>query len=50
MSRFTPDSELELLFPALLIPQRVKDELPEDLHVRLPVKSIQYDQYTNYRL
>lgn len=34
MAKFTPDIELELLFPSHLIPQRVKDELPDDLHVR----------------
>lgn len=30
---FTADSELELLFPAALIPQEVKDSLHADLHV-----------------
>lgn len=32
---FTSDSELELIFDAKLIPQSVKDQLPEDLHVSL---------------
>lgn len=31
---FTPDSELELLFPAHLIPQDVQAKLGDDLHVR----------------
>ncbi len=35
---FTPDAALDLLFPEELIPQHVKDELPSDLHVRLPVQ------------
>ncbi|EJD45552.1 glucosamine 6-phosphate N-acetyltransferase [Auricularia subglabra TFB-10046 SS5] len=31
---FTPDSELELLFDPTLIPQNIRNELPEDLHIR----------------
>ncbi|KZV71094.1 acyl-CoA N-acyltransferase [Peniophora sp. CONT] len=31
---FTPDNELELLFPAEIIPQSVKDALPSDLYMR----------------
>ncbi|EIM83740.1 glucosamine 6-phosphate N-acetyltransferase [Stereum hirsutum FP-91666 SS1] len=41
MAKFTPDIELELLFPSHLIPQRVKDELPDDLHMR-PLASTDY--------
>ena len=32
---FTPDSELDLFFPANLISQDVKGALPADLHVGL---------------
>lgn len=32
---FTPDNALDLLFPAELVPQRIKDQLPPELHVRL---------------
>ncbi|KAN0064884.1 Glucosamine-phosphate N-acetyltransferase-like protein [Thecaphora frezii] len=42
----TPDSELELAFDATLIPQELKDKLPEDLHVR-PIAS---DDYTRGHL
>lgn len=34
MPSFTPDSQLDLLFSAHLIPQKVRDELPADLHIR----------------
>ncbi|KAJ3528146.1 hypothetical protein NMY22_g9531 [Coprinellus aureogranulatus] len=34
MPKFTPDSELELLFNPELIPASVKAELPPDLHIR----------------
>ena len=34
MSAFTPDSQLDLLFPAELISQQVRDQLPAELHVR----------------
>jgi glucosamine-phosphate N-acetyltransferase len=34
---FTPNTALQLLFPEELIPQHVKDELPPELHVRLPI-------------
>ena len=37
---FTPDSELDLLFPANLIPQEVKDQLHSALHVSLDVAPI----------
>ncbi|PWN23844.1 acyl-CoA N-acyltransferase [Microstroma glucosiphilum] len=43
---FTPDSELELIFDAKLIPQSVKEQLPEDLHIR-PLAS---DDYTRGHL
>lgn len=33
MSKFTPDSELDLLFSADLIPSEVRAQLPSDLHV-----------------
>jgi hypothetical protein len=33
---FTPDSDLDLLFPEELVPQHIKDELPPELHVRQP--------------
>ena len=32
---FTPDSDLDLLFPEELIPQHIKDQIPPELHVRL---------------
>ncbi|KAF7798091.1 hypothetical protein EIP86_009305 [Pleurotus ostreatoroseus] len=35
-SKFTPDSELDLLFPAEYISQEVRDQLHPSLHVRLP--------------
>ena len=35
MPSFTPDSELELIFPAEIIPTAVKEQLGSDLHVRL---------------
>ena len=38
-SKFTPDSELDLLFPAEYISQEVKDQLHPSLHVRLPPPS-----------
>ncbi|THH20630.1 hypothetical protein EW146_g755 [Bondarzewia mesenterica] len=41
MSSSTPDSQLDLLFPAHLIPQKVRDELPADLHIR-PLASTDY--------
>ena len=31
---FTPDNDLEFLFPEELVPQHIKDELPPELHVR----------------
>ncbi|KAF8996035.1 acyl-CoA N-acyltransferase [Cyathus striatus] len=31
---FTPDAELDLLFPPDLIPTEVRDALPKDLHIR----------------
>jgi len=34
---FTPDAELELLFPSNIIPQSVRNDLPADLHVRSPL-------------
>ncbi|KAI9511989.1 glucosamine 6-phosphate N-acetyltransferase [Russula earlei] len=40
---FTPDDALDLLFPAELIPQHVKDELPPDLHIR-PLASTDYER------
>lgn len=36
---FTPNDALDLLFSEDLIPQHVIEELPEDLHVRLPTPS-----------
>ncbi|KAI0030906.1 acyl-CoA N-acyltransferase [Vararia minispora EC-137] len=38
---FTPDDELELLFPAESIPQHVQAELPDGLHMR-PLASSDY--------
>ena len=35
----TPDAALDLLFPEELVPQHIKDQLPSDLHVRLPIPS-----------
>lgn len=32
---FTPDNDLDLLFPEELIPLHIKDQLPPELHVRL---------------
>ena len=34
---FTPDNDLDLLFPEELVPQHIKDELPPELHVRPPI-------------
>ena len=34
MARFTPDEELELLFDSKIIPDDVKQLLPDHLHVR----------------
>jgi hypothetical protein len=34
---FTPDSDLDLLFPEELVPHHIKSELPPELHVRLPI-------------
>ncbi|KAI0313956.1 acyl-CoA N-acyltransferase [Amylostereum chailletii] len=41
MSSFTPDSQLDLLFPAELISQHVRDQLPADLHMR-PLAATDY--------
>ncbi|CCM01778.1 uncharacterized protein FIBRA_03845 [Fibroporia radiculosa] len=38
---FTPDSELDLLFPAEHIPDETKKQLPSDLHLR-PLASTDY--------
>ena len=35
---FTPDNELDLLFPPDIIPSDVKNALNTDLHVRLSSK------------
>jgi len=40
---FTPDSDLDLLFPEELVPQHVKDELPPELHMR-PLASTDYER------
>ncbi|CAO1629000.1 unnamed protein product [Sympodiomycopsis kandeliae] len=42
----TPDENLDLIFDSGLIPQGVKDELPDDLHIR-PLAS---DDYTRGHL
>ena len=34
VTSFTPDNELDLLFPPEYISQEVRDLLPQDLHVR----------------
>lgn len=34
---FTPDSDLDLLFPEELVPHHIKSELPPELHVRPPI-------------
>ena len=39
---FTPDSDLELLFPEELVPLHIKGELPPELHVRLPALGIPF--------
>lgn len=31
---FTPDNDLELLFPEEFVPQHIKGQLPPELHVR----------------
>lgn len=41
----TPDSELELLFPAEFIPQEVRDALHQDLHVSATPNPIAYDTF-----
>jgi glucosamine-phosphate N-acetyltransferase len=33
-TKFTPDAQLDLLFPTELIPESVKEALPKELHVR----------------
>jgi len=43
MPQFTPDSELDLLFPANLIPADVKSKLHPDLHIR-PLASTDYSR------
>ncbi|PVF98670.1 acyl-CoA N-acyltransferase [Serendipita vermifera] len=40
---FTPDSQLRLLFPSDLIPNNVREALPNDLHVR-PLASDDYNR------
>lgn len=37
---FTPDSELDLLFPAEYIPADVKQQLHPDLHVGHPAQDL----------
>lgn len=38
---FTPDNDLELLFPEELVPWHIKQELPPELHIR-PLASTDY--------
>jgi len=40
---FTPDNALDLLFPAELVPQRIKDQLPPELHIR-PLALTDYER------
>uniref|UniRef100_A0A0W0FTK6 glucosamine-phosphate N-acetyltransferase n=1 Tax=Moniliophthora roreri TaxID=221103 RepID=A0A0W0FTK6_MONRR len=40
-SKLTPDSQLELAFDASLIPEDVRDALPDDIHIR-PLASTDY--------
>jgi len=40
---FTPDEDLELLFPEELVPQHIKDQLPSDLHIR-PLALTDYER------